>query len=69
MTKTLLDKIRGRLTDNSISDVIQFANDFKNVSPYDLSLILEHLHNRGMLNGNGEDFRTSLWEVFVREHE
>lgn len=50
-------------------DVLSFVKEFNDISPSDLENILEYLDDSGLLNEDGKQFRTILWELFVKDHE
>jgi len=50
-------------------DVLSFVKEFNDILPSDLENILEYLDDSGLLNEDGKQFRTILWELFVKDHE
>jgi len=46
---------------------IKLLSEFNQISPRDISDILEALLDRGYLNKNGIKLYEALWEMFIKE--
>lgn len=44
-----------------------FVNKHNHLSPLDIENLLEDLEDMGYLSDEGKNFRTSFWELFIKQ--
>ena len=50
-------------------NVLPFTNQFNFIAPFDLEEILEWLDDCGYLSAEGTNFRSLIWETFVKKNK